>query len=331
MSIKELHLILFIFFLSATASGGGGNVYEVPGDGATDAALESLYFNGKVYLFAKGIDDRIYVNIMDGAYSWSGWNEVPGEGTTDTALAAEWIYDPVISDFRLYLFAKGGEDNRIYYNTKEYSSEHWGIWQEVDGEGTTDAALEAEQYGDELYLFSKGIEDKQIFINKLNLRTKEWSGWDVVPGLITDAALSAETHMDKSGIHLYLFAAGIDKFVYVNVLDHKDWSGWANLGGTTNMPIEACSSHETLWLYFVGANDHNIYMTTGAGSSGIWANAPMFVSVGSNVVPFGTDASITVVQDGNMNLCHFLKGTDNRIYYRIFYDNGTGGFRDIDE
>ena len=37
---------------------------QVPGDGTTDVALAPVVFNNKLYLFAKGIDDkRINLNI----------------------------------------------------------------------------------------------------------------------------------------------------------------------------------------------------------------------------------------------------------------------------
>ena len=84
----------------------------MPGGGTTDAALAPVVFNSKIYLFAKGINDkRIYVNTYDTASSWSGWTEVPGGGTTDVAVAA------TVFNGKLYLFGKGIDDKRIYVNT----------------------------------------------------------------------------------------------------------------------------------------------------------------------------------------------------------------------
>jgi len=84
---------------------------EVSGGGTTDVALSAAVFGNRLYLFAKGIDDkRIYVNSYDGG-SWSGWHEVPGGGSTDVPLSAASLGG------LLYLFAKGIQDTRIYFNT----------------------------------------------------------------------------------------------------------------------------------------------------------------------------------------------------------------------
>jgi hypothetical protein len=71
----------------------------------------------RVFLFAKGIDDRrIYLNTHDlVANSWSGWSEVPGGGVTDKPLASTAV--PRANGLDVLLFAKGIDDSRVYVNT----------------------------------------------------------------------------------------------------------------------------------------------------------------------------------------------------------------------
>ena len=71
-------------------------------------------YSGKLYLFAKGINDQAeYVNTFDGS-NWSGWSAVPGGGTTDAAMTATGYSG------RLYLFAKGINDQKEYVNVATF-------------------------------------------------------------------------------------------------------------------------------------------------------------------------------------------------------------------
>src|SRR4030042_1157797 len=103
---------------------------QVPGGATTDVALAAAAFNNKLYLFAKGIDDkRIYFDTYDTSGNWGGWGQVPGGGTTDVTLA------PVVFNDKLYLFARGIDDKRIYFDTYDTSS-NWSGWGQLTGSGS---------------------------------------------------------------------------------------------------------------------------------------------------------------------------------------------------
>ena len=90
---------------------------EVPGNGTTDVGVACVGFDGKWYLFAKGIDNkRIYVNTSVDFKTWSGWAEVPGNFKTDVALCGETFHKEPYGH-QLYLFAKDIKTHRIYVNT----------------------------------------------------------------------------------------------------------------------------------------------------------------------------------------------------------------------
>ena len=64
---------------------------------------------------------------------------------------------------RLYVLAKGLDDNKIYINSKRKDQPFDG-WTEVQGGGRTNAALAAAAFGDRLYVLGKGLDDN-IYIN----------------------------------------------------------------------------------------------------------------------------------------------------------------------
>jgi hypothetical protein len=168
----------------------------VPGSGTTDAALCATAYYGQLWLFAKGINDKIYGNPLVGG-SWGRWWPVPGGGTTDAGLASAAGVDG-----RLYLFAKGINDRRIYMNIFDQATA-WSGWQEVPGGGTTDAALRVCRYGARLVLFGKGIDDKKIYVNTMD-PAGAWSGWVGLPGNVT--AFTSITPAEGPDGLLYAFA-----------------------------------------------------------------------------------------------------------------------------
>src|SRR5947209_10087122 len=94
---------------------------EVPGNGFTLSAPGTTDYQGSLYVFVRGTDDRIYQNWLTG-YSWSGWSEVPGNGFTPAALVAT-VYQGSLSVF------VRGTDDRIYQNWLTGNS--WSGWSEV--------------------------------------------------------------------------------------------------------------------------------------------------------------------------------------------------------
>jgi hypothetical protein len=70
----------------------------------------------------------------------------------------------------------------------------FGGWKEVEGGGTTDAALGAASLGNRIYVFAKGINDKRIYVNSVvaGQPFDGWgSGWSALPDAMTDAAPAA--------------------------------------------------------------------------------------------------------------------------------------------
>ncbi|MBB5421746.1 hypothetical protein [Paraburkholderia atlantica] len=102
---------------------------QIPGGGTTATPDAVVAFNGKLYVFAIGINDhQHYVSSFDGT-NWAGWSALPGGGTTLVAETA------VAYGERLYLFGIGINDHGHYVNW--FDGAHWNGWSVVPGGGTT--------------------------------------------------------------------------------------------------------------------------------------------------------------------------------------------------
>jgi hypothetical protein len=259
------------------ADGNLGGWQLTQGTGTTGSAPDATAFNGKLFLFSRDTDNRIYVNSSADGTTWSLRQEVGG--TTDVALASAAF------NGRLYLFGKGINDDGIYVNSSADGT-HWAGWHAVGG--TTDVALNASVFDGQLYLFGKGINDYHVYVNKLSAGGG-WSGWAAVPGgAQTDAALGSAV----VGNRLYLFGKGInDRGAYFNTTaDGTNWSGWAEMParGTTDAAIEAGAFNGQLFVFAKGINDRAIYQFVAAGFAATPLQ-PSGSSVGSPVAEAATN------------------------------------------
>jgi hypothetical protein len=84
---------------------------EVPGGGLTSSGPGSAAFNGQLWYFVRGTDNRVYQNrLAAGAGStWTGWSEVPGGGLTPSGPEA------AATSTALFLVVQG-TDSGIYVN-----------------------------------------------------------------------------------------------------------------------------------------------------------------------------------------------------------------------
>lgn len=94
--------------ITAEAAAVWSNWSEVPGQGLTPDAPNTVNYRGEQYVFVRGTDNRIYRNINDTG-SWTGWAEIPGGGQTPSAPG------PGVYKGDLSVFVRG-TDNRIYVN-----------------------------------------------------------------------------------------------------------------------------------------------------------------------------------------------------------------------
>ncbi len=231
----------------------------------TNAALSAVPFLSNVYVFAKGEDNHIYFNFSpanaEGTLSWHGWQEVPDGGTTDVAVNVS------STGSYIYLFSKGINDKKVYYNRYSSFSRTWEGAKLIEGTFTTNAAV-ASHDGPanlKLWVFAKG-ENNEIYFNILNdSNGLSWLGWSHLPsGGTTDKALAVTGDPET----LYLFSIGInDRRIYYNIFAQRngtlyDWSGWNPMedGGTTDENVAVGGDSVTkIVVYSKGINDKHVY------------------------------------------------------------------------
>ncbi|KUZ80141.1 hypothetical protein WI37_08420 [Burkholderia ubonensis] len=209
--INDQHVYLNVLNSSEVWSGW----FEVPGGLTTNANLSATTYGRRLYLFAKERDSQqIQFNMLDfdadpepalRDLKWIGWQEVPGGGTTDVGLTSA-----VGPDGRLYLIAKGIDDQRVYQNMMDPRGA-WTGWYPVTGDGTTDVSLGVTRYGSRLFLFGKGIDDRGTYLNTMEA-TCIWSGWSAMPDPTTTiASLNASGGPDGK---LYVFRVSDDRRIF---------------------------------------------------------------------------------------------------------------------
>ncbi|HEY3230143.1 MAG TPA: serine hydrolase, partial [Roseiflexaceae bacterium] len=90
---------------------GWGNGWSAIPGVTTDVAPAAASLGNRLYVFAKGLNNRIYVNSALDGQAMGNWKEVEGNATTDAAPAAASLGG------RVYVFAKGINDRRIFVNS----------------------------------------------------------------------------------------------------------------------------------------------------------------------------------------------------------------------
>ena len=87
-----------------------------PSGGLTNAPLAAAAFKS-LYLFAKGLDAKIYMSSSVDAVTWTTWDEVPGSPADEVGSLTNASLAAATFSGRLYLFAKGILDSKIYVNS----------------------------------------------------------------------------------------------------------------------------------------------------------------------------------------------------------------------
>ena len=201
---------------------GFGSGWSALPDATTDAAPAAAALGNRLYVFAKGIDDKqIYVSSALSRQAPGGWAAIPG-AATDVAPAAATLGD------RVYVFVKG-LDNRIYTNSalEGQPFDGWGNGWTAIPDATTDTAPAAASLGNRIYVFAKGIDDKCIYVNSA-ADGEPLGSWRAVEGNATTDATPVAAAL---GNRIYVFAKGInDKRIYVNsAADGQPFEGWAQV------------------------------------------------------------------------------------------------------
>lgn len=224
----------------------------VNGHGGTDTAPAVTAIRSSLFIFVKGLDQRIYLNQApvtpatsvprEFARAFSGWFEVQGQGQTDVAPAAATVQDTVFVFIRHL-------DGRILVNQADFGHA-FGSWFEVQGNGRTDAAPAAAALRNTVFVFIKGL-DQRLYVNQAELG-HPFSGWfELQGGGLTDVAPAATAIGDS----VFVFIKGINGRIYVNQAQFgHGFSGWFEVqgNGLTDCAPGAASVANSVFTFVKG-------------------------------------------------------------------------------
>jgi hypothetical protein len=243
---------------------------EVGGDGHTDAGMAAAPFNGRLYLFVKGIEDRkLYVNQLGPVEDWQGWSQVPDDPARD-ARDLQTDAGPAVAEFRnrLFLFAKGADDQKIYVNsTADVSG--WSAWAEVGGFGRTAVGLTAARLKRCLLLFAVG-NDAGVYVNRTADGTR-WGGWNLLDADFNVAAPLAAAAFDGR-VHVFATSADDGTVSSNSTADGENWSGWRQIESAialatdvegamaTDTAPAACGFDDHTYIFVKNSADNKIFL-----------------------------------------------------------------------
>lgn len=185
-----------IFFNVMNASGAWGGWSLL--DGNSPSTPSAVVFNNVLHLFVHGLNDRVYMKTLSGA--WSDWREVPGGGLTPSSPGAAVVNGQLVLMVR-------GVDNSVYTNTDAGGG--FSTWAPVPGGAliSDGPAVTAQQQGSRLRVVVRGLGDS-IWINARD-HAGHMAGWSPVTGL-TSAAPAVVEHQGS----VVVLVRGTDSRLY---------------------------------------------------------------------------------------------------------------------
>jgi hypothetical protein len=204
-------------------------------DGFTDDSPALAFFNNRLYLAVKGLNNVIYIRYVTGYYNggtWSSWQSVPGATQNSPALT---VVDTG-GNPRLYMAVRG-MNNNVYVNSMNTNGV-WGGW--ADYGGQIDDAPALAWHNSYLYVAVKNFWFIYVRRHYLSTHLGLLYPWNWVPGLTNVSPGIAVQSLPYN--ELIMSAKGVfDNKIYLSwlVLNPYAWGNWQSIlepGLTTDSP-----------------------------------------------------------------------------------------------
>ncbi|HEX5501992.1 MAG TPA: S8 family serine peptidase [Thermomicrobiales bacterium] len=267
----------------------GWGFWASQGGVLTDAPA-AAGFNGRVYVFARGTDNALYVKSSADGATFTAWRSLGGVLTAAPATAS--------LGGRLYTFARGA-DNALYVRSS-LDGTTWTDWASLGGVLT--AAPAAASANGALYVLARGTDDA------LYLRSSPdgaaWTPWRSLGGVLTAPPAAAGFRGA-----LYAFARGTDSALYVtSSADGATFTPWRSLGGVlTAAPAAATTGDGGALAVFAAGTGDNLYTMRSADG----ATYEPWVNLAGHVVDTPAAAAVP-----NGPLCAFVRWADDALWAR---------------
>lgn len=286
--------------------------------GILTASPAATGFNGRVYAFAKGSDNALYMASSGDGVNYTPYQNLGGILTAAPAAAS--------ANGRLYVFARG-TDNALYVKSSGDGT-NFNDWVSLGGILTAEPA--AASANGRLFVFARGT-DNALYVKS--------TGGPVSSAEVLDAAEIAETAGDEEsplleasqevnfgewsslgGIltaapaaagfrgRIYVFAKGTDDALYEkNSGDGTNFTEWISYGGILTAAPAAGGTNSALYVYANGSDSALYERHTTDG-----ANYTEWASLGGQLKPGGSPAAAGV----GGRIYAFVWWTNDELYTR---------------
>jgi subtilisin family serine protease len=208
--------------------------------------LSAAYFNGKLYVAVRGLDNSMWYGYVDVASkSFSGWINVPGLTPSKPTL---------VSTSSGVLMIVRDVDDGIWVYPVTWPNPSW-----IKLAGLTADAPAAVAVGDKVHIVVRGIDGYSLWHGVLDVSKWTFSGWTSIAGA-TDS--TPDLCLDEASGVVYLAVKGIDGAVCINMYTESlGWHGWISIGGLTDQGPAIQIIDNSLMV-----------LVKGAGSESLWIN-----------------------------------------------------------
>jgi peptidoglycan/xylan/chitin deacetylase (PgdA/CDA1 family) len=163
--------------------------------------------DGRIDVFVRGSDDRLWTRTLPFGGTWSGWIDLGGRLSTGPAGAS-----PGSGRVDVYV---AGTDHAVWRRTR--SAGQWSGWQSLGGLTYTAPAATANPQGGEAWVFVRGTNN-MLYLNT----TAATTGWRSLGGVLIDAPAAASTTGRADVV-----VRGTDNALFSRLYRNGGWSGWS--------------------------------------------------------------------------------------------------------
>lgn len=277
---------------------------DLAGPLRTDFAPAAVGKQTTYFVFARNADDGSMRYQRFGSTTWQRVPDLPGGGWFGSGPAVAVVNNSLLLVVR-------GQVGRIFQATYNLTTESWGAWTEIPGDGRTTSTpavvAQGSITGTSIDYFVRGY-DGRIWTNRYDSTLwspASWSGWEPMPGNHY-AADSPSAVLFEGQVHV--FSRGFNDRIFENVRATSGWGGWWPVpgeGATPSTPVAAVHQNgRELHLFVRGYNNALFQQTRNlsgwlggwsevANGSGIFS-APGVAYANSMLHVFGTSQCAVV-------------------------------------
>ncbi len=285
----------------------------------------------KIYAFARGEDDQLYVAYKSGNH-WRWSNQGKPFGVNLSGNPSVITYEDMNGRQRIYAFIQG-ENGQLYVNFWDGFQWRWANQGKPSNTRVSHFPMSAITYQDvnlknKIYVFMRG-DDGSLYVNYWDGFRWGWANQGR-PNHNSNTyvySMDAITYRDNNNVQrIYTFVSGSNGRLSVNYWDGRRWR-WADQGAPANTTsyntpsvITYRDNNGRQRIYsFVTGGDNQLYANVWDGSRWSW------ITLGTGFTQnrvMGPPSAITYKEGADPQKIYVFFRANDRFYY-TYYWNGT--------